>query len=169
MDTEYALFIAVTAVALGTALLAMITQWLKADDAAADAEIGVRLSLQQIHDKVGSGVETEVVRSLTDEPAVAQASAARLGDDETALGRLFAGWGGAGLLLGMAFGGSVWGPTGALLGGVAVSTLSIAAVVVAVVAVDRVHARQAQEKRLAAEARAREADPSAQGAVRVTS
>ncbi len=163
MDTDLTLFIVVAAVALGTALSAMMTQWLKADDAAADAELGVRTSLREFHGEAGS-----VGMGASTQAAAVVAASTSMADDETTLARLLAGWGGSGMVLGIAFGATMWGATGALLGGILASTLSIGAVVVAVSVLDRVHARHAEETRLAAEAREQAAAASPDGAVRAS-
>lgn len=53
MDSEFTLFIALAAIAFGAALLAVVTQWLKTDEATAAAEVGVRMSLKSLEQPPG--------------------------------------------------------------------------------------------------------------------
>lgn len=48
MESEFSIFIALAAIAFCVALLAVVTQWLKADDEAAATEIGIQVSLKSL-------------------------------------------------------------------------------------------------------------------------
>jgi hypothetical protein len=145
MGTEQTIFIAMAAIAFGVALLAVITQWLKADELAAGMEEDVRVNLDRM--RTAAQDPPERVAFARAEAFEGEAPApARLADDETALSRLFLGWGAAGTVTGMAFGGVMWGVVGALMGAVVLSALSIAMVVVAVLVVDHARAKLAQER-----------------------
>ncbi|HEX7476231.1 MAG TPA: hypothetical protein VF331_00350 [Polyangiales bacterium] len=164
MDTEHAIFIATAAVAFGIALLAVITQWLKADEIAADVEVDVRTNLNEMRAvDNGTAKPTATPQIVTARLEVEAgdtlgAAPAKLADDETALSRLFFGWGIAGMITGIALGAVMWGAVGALLGGVVLTALSVGTVVVGVLAVDRAREQAAKERQ------ARAGDAAAQAA-----
>jgi hypothetical protein len=157
MYTETTIFIAAAAVAFVSAAIAIVSHWIKVDDATSAAEVRVRASLRELHAEAGDdaasrGAALAMTHTLAETAGALEAAPACLADDETALSRLFAGWGGAGMLLGITCGGVVGGPTGALLGGVAATTVSIGAVVVAVLVIDRVRGTVGSEARALAKA-----------------
>lgn len=144
MDTENAIVIAVAAGAFGTALLAVITQWLKADDVAAEIEQEVRKHVETMGEMAVEPPPQQARQAASESLVVA-----RLADDETALSRLFLGWGTAGMLIGLALGAAISGPVGALLGGVVAVAVAVGLVVVGVIVADRVRVAHAKERKTA--------------------
>ena len=139
MDSQHIIFIATAVIAFGVALLAVITQWLKADDVAADIEQDVRTQLVAMKAVAADALEGGQLASPEPVPL-------RLSEDETALSRLFLAWGTAGMVVGLGLGAATGGPVGALLGGVVMVAVSIGLVVLGVLAVERARERHAQER-----------------------
>ena len=154
MDTGHTILIATAALAFGVALLAVITEWLKADEVAADVEKDMRANLERMRTGAQDPPETATLAVNVALDAEVPATPA-LADDETALSRLFFGWGIAGMVTGMALGAVMWGAVGALLGGVVLTAASIGLVVVAVLAIDHARAEHAAKRRAAEPAEAR--------------
>lgn len=150
MDTQYTIFIAVAAGAFAVALLGVLAQWLKADDAALDAEVGVREAMRRLEEQA-HGTTARHAAVVQGEAWTPDQPGYSLGDDETALSRLLLGWTTVGTLTGLAIGAAIWGPVGALLGGIVLATMSVIGVMVAVAIVDRVRARAARDRRAASE------------------
>jgi hypothetical protein len=154
-------FTAVAGVAFGIALLWVMTQWLKADQAAASAEQDVRRGIEKLQQQammsqsVGSsaahGALPPVDRygdpfpaaEASDQADEQEAAKDRpLADDETALSRLLFGWGATGMVFGLIAGASSAGAVGATIGAVLGSTLAIATVVIGVIVLDRIGAKK---------------------------
>jgi hypothetical protein len=166
MNTEYTLYVLLAGIAFATALLSVVSQWLKADEMTTAIETGLQVSFLRgapghvpgigrmppqwplpsggVAPRPAMPAAPEVYgpRDETEVEVETKATETKpdlqlIGDDETALSRLCLGWGGAGTLLGMMAGGATYGFVGALLGAVIISTASVGAVVIAVVLLDR--------------------------------
>ncbi len=117
----------------GVAMLGVMLQWLRSDEAAVALGAGLRHSA--LEGTLGSVPEAVAPRG--DDAVSARAQPVLLADDETALSRLCFAWGAGGTVLGLGVGAALSGFVGALLGSVVCSALAIAAVVVFVIVHDR--------------------------------
>lgn len=155
----------VTAVAgavFGIALLWVMAQWLKVDEAAAVGEQEVRRGVERLREQARASMQsteeppTSNVLSTLDRygdpfPATTDADAAAeeaareavpLAQDETALSRLLFGWGASGMVFGLVFGGVSAGAAGAVIGGFIGSTVGVVVVVIGVLLLDRIGAKK---------------------------
>ena len=156
------LFTAVAGAVFGIALLWVMAQWLKVDEAAAVGEQDVRKGVERLHEQVRASMQSakepptaDVLATLdrygdpfptttpTDAAAEeAEREAVPLAQDETALSRLLFGWGASGMVFGLVFGGVSAGAAGAVIGGFLGSTLGIVVVVLGVLVLDRIGAKK---------------------------
>lgn len=162
-QTDFLIFTGIAGVALGYALLWVLTQFLKTDSEAAAMEKQMKQSIDAIERATGGAPQRT---APLDEVAVLS-EAADLADEEAiaaeeaSLARKLLGWGTAAWLAGMIGGGVAFGLVGALLGAVLASAVGAVAVVVAVVVTNRIAARREMEAEEATRLAEEEAAPSA--------
>ncbi|MEI8255252.1 MAG: hypothetical protein WCJ30_06210 [Deltaproteobacteria bacterium] len=142
MSAEYTVFVMLAGIVFGVALLAVIIQWLKADDISAAVEEGLaRHVLERPHvvlPPIFPGTLARVLpEAVTEAPVRDQSKPGLIGDDEVALGRLCFGWGAGGTVIGLVAGALYSGFVGALLGSVISSAVAIGVVVVVVLVRDQ--------------------------------
>ena len=167
------LFTAVAGAAFGVALLWVMLQWLKVDQATTVAEQDVRKSIARLQEQTramqaaseqptnhammsldrygepfpatsGTKPETDEVEATAVSEEEAAKQARPLSQDETELSRLLFGWGASGMVFGLVFGAVTGGAPGATAGGLIGSTLGVFLVVVAALALDRIGGRKSK-------------------------
>jgi len=167
LPVSISLFTAVAGVVFGIALLWVMTQWLKADQASASAEQDVRKGIKRLQKQamvLRTAAEAPMAQSaaldrygdpfpgtpgssqtIDDVDEEAAAEAVPLADDETALSRLLLGWGASGMVLGLVIGALSYGAPGATIGGVLGSAVAIVIVVIGVLVLDRIGAKKPEQ------------------------
>ncbi len=143
MNAEYTVFVMLAGIVFGVALLAVVIQWLKADDFSASVEEGLqRHALERPHAVLppifpGTAAPVLPEAAAPESKAVVEPKPYLIGDDEKALARLCMGWGAGGTVAGMVAGALISGFVGALLGSVMLSTVSIGVLVLVVLVRDQ--------------------------------
>ena len=122
-ENDFLPFTVLAAVAFGVALVWVLVQWLRADEATESIEADVQRELDRVEKP-----QAHAARAALPEPDPELDPA--IVAEERALSRLLWTWGGLGTGLGMLVGGVAYSFVGALLGGAGGSVLSVIGVVV---------------------------------------
>lgn len=144
-ETDFVIFTGIAGVALGFALLWVMTQFLKTDSETAAMEKEMKKSIEEIENVTGEpeqgAVEGEAASMIL--PGADPAQDEELAEREASIAKLLFGWGTFAWLVGMIGGGLFFGLVGAFLGAIVASVAGALGVTTTVLVRDRLAARHA--------------------------